>query len=73
MVLEIHMKLCVTRPNFYCKKNTAQNKPNVGFFEVIENFSHFGYYLFCNWSVMKGLYHLLRSCTNPRPGVNLFP
>ena len=43
MVLETHMKLCVTEPDFpgkcFCPRN-GENGPETGFFEFIGKLSH---------------------------------
>ena len=40
MVLESHMKLCVTEPDFPEKNFLAKNLENTEFFEFIEKFGH---------------------------------
>ena len=45
-MLEVHVVLCVTEPDFFLKKTFApkikngKNGPKIGFFEFIEKFSH---------------------------------
>ena len=44
MILEIHLKLCVTKPGFlkknFCAYRLDQNEQKVAFFEVIEKSGH---------------------------------
>ena len=45
MVLETHMKLCMTQLNFlgkfiFGKKKHWEYGPKIGFFEIIETFGH---------------------------------
>ena len=40
MVLEVHVLLCVTEPDFFCPQN-GENGPKTGFLEFIQKFSHY--------------------------------
>ena len=52
MVLETHMKLCVTEPEIFLPQKLGKwttNGPKIGFFEFIETFGNqFLLNLFCN-------------------------
>ena len=67
-MLEIHIKLCVTEPDFPEKLVLSQNLgkwnkngPKTGFFEFIERFGH---YFLLNLFNNENLYYLQCSCTN---------
>ena len=68
MVLESHVKLCVTATfsgeNFFPKKlrKLAQNGPETGFFQFIGKFGHS---FLMNLIYNENLFYLPCSCTNP--------
>ena len=77
MVLETHMKLCMTEPNFAGKfflpkkwGKWAKNGPKTGFLEFIGKLSHL---FFLNLVYKEILQYLLYSCTNPIHGEILVP
>ena len=62
MVLENHMKLCVTEPDFPEKIFLPQKWAKTWYFEFIEKFCHqFLLVMFCN----ENLYYFLSFSTNP--------
>ena len=64
MVLESHMKVCMTEPNFWPKnwENGSKMGQKQGFFNLLKKFGcQFLLNLICN----EHLYYLLCSCTNP--------
>ena len=66
MVLEIHVKLCLTEPDLPEKSKIGKKQ----FFKYFEKFCHQSLLnLFCN----ENLYYLLFSCTNPLFGKILVP
>ena len=73
MVLESHMKLCMTELDFpekiFWTKN-QKNGPETGFFEFIEKFGH-QYLLKLFYD--QNIYYLLCSCTNPLSGKIFVP
>ena len=69
MVVESHVKLCLTEPDIPGKIFCPQNWENglkmgqkQGFFQFIGKFSH---YFLLNFICNENLYYLLCSCTNP--------
>ena len=67
MVLETHMKMCVTEPEkiFFCPQN-CENGPKMGqkksFLNLLKLFV-ISFYWFC--FIIENLHHLLCFCTNP--------
>ena len=69
MVLESHVKLCLTEPDFLGKiflppelGKWAQNGSETGFFQFVGKFGH---QLLLNLIYNENLYYFLCSCTNP--------
>ena len=72
-MLETHMKLCVTEPDFpgnFSPPNNGENGPKIGFFEFIGKLSH---EFFLNLVYKEILQYLQYSCTNPILGKILVP
>ena len=66
MVLEFHVKLCVTEPGFLGKfilpKNQEKGPKQASFYQLIGKFGH---QFLLNLIYNENLYYLLCSCTNP--------
>ena len=69
MLLETHMNLCVTQPDFPEKFDT-KNGQKTEFFEFSETFCHD---ILLNLFYNQNFHYLLCFCTNPIYGKNLIP
>ena len=72
MMLETHVKSCVTQPDFPEKNFFLKNWENgpkmgqkQGLLNILKNFVIDFYYLFLLSIIFINLYYLLFSCTNP--------
>ena len=77
MVLEMHIKLCVTELDFLGKNfmlqnlgNWTKNSPKAGFFESIERF---GCYILLNLLFNENLYYFLCYCKSLIFGKTFLP
>ena len=69
MVLEAHVVLCMTEPDFLkimFRHQNGENRPSPGFFEVIGKFSFFSqFFTFLSiWSIMKVYITVIAVCLN---------